>query len=259
MCFTHSTLLQPDITGPGVNILAAYTEARSPTDLEFDKRKVPFNIVSGTSMSCPHLSGVVALIKARNPHWSQAAIKSAIMTTARRSDNMELAIKDASLERATPFSYGAGHVRPNAAADPGLVYDLTPTDYLNFLCVLDYDQSSIAAISGQNYTCPTPKPKLLDFNYPSLSITNLTSTVTVTRVVKLVGPPATYTVRVQSPPGVSVDVSPKSLSFEKEGEEKSYTVKFTLKSQNFGNYSFGRLIWSDGTHHVRSSIVINGV
>ncbi|KAL4185865.1 hypothetical protein AMTRI_Chr10g232930 [Amborella trichopoda] len=252
-------ILKPDITGPGVNILAAYTEARSPTDLEFDKRKVSFNIVSGTSMSCPHLSGVVALIKARNPHWSQAAIKSAIMTTARRSDNMELAIKDASLERATPFSYGAGHVRPNAAAEPGLVYDLTPTDYLNFLCVLDYDQSSIAAISGQNYTCPTPKPKLLDFNYPSLSITNLTSTVTVTRVVKLVGPPATYTVRVQSPPGVSVDVSPKSLSFEKEGEEKSYTVKFTLKSQNFGNYSFGRLIWSDGTHHVRSSIVINGV
>ncbi|ERN19112.1 subtilisin-like protease SBT5.3 [Amborella trichopoda] len=252
-------ILKPDITGPGVSILAAYTEATSPTDMEYDKRRVSFNVVSGTSMSCPHLSGVVALIKARHPNWSEAAIKSAIMTTAHRRDNVESAVKDASLEKATPFNYGAGHVRPNAAADPGLVYDLTPTDYLNFLCSLDYNQSSISAITDQNYTCPTPKPKLLDFNYPSFSITNLTSTVTVTRVVKLVGPPATYTVRVQSPTGVSIEVSTKSLSFEKEGEEKSYTVKFTLKSKNFGNYSFGRLIWSDGTHYVRSAIVINGV
>ena len=73
--------LQPDITAPGVNIIAAYTEANGPTDLEFDKRRISFNAESGTSMSCPHVSGIVGLLKTLHPDWSHAAIKSAIMTT----------------------------------------------------------------------------------------------------------------------------------------------------------------------------------
>jgi subtilisin family serine protease len=73
--------LQPDITAPGVNILAAYSEGTSPTDQESDKRRVPFNIDSGTSMSCPHIAGIAGLLKTLHPDWSPSAIKSAIMTT----------------------------------------------------------------------------------------------------------------------------------------------------------------------------------
>ena len=73
--------LQPDITAPGVSIIAAYTEAQGPTNQVFDKRRVSFNSVSGTSMSCPHVSGIVGLLKTLHPDWSPAAIKSAIMTT----------------------------------------------------------------------------------------------------------------------------------------------------------------------------------
>lgn len=72
---------QPDITAPGVNIIAAYSEAVSPTGEPFDKRTIPFNVESGTSMSCPHVSGVVGLLKTLYPSWSTAAIRSAIMTT----------------------------------------------------------------------------------------------------------------------------------------------------------------------------------
>lgn len=66
-------MLQPDITAPGLNILAAYTEANSPSDR--------FTFASGTSMACPHVSAIAALLKAIHPTWSNAAIRSAIMTT----------------------------------------------------------------------------------------------------------------------------------------------------------------------------------
>lgn len=74
---------QPDISAPGVNILAAWPPQTSPTLTLDDKRSVSWNFQSGTSMSCPHVSGVVALIKSAHPTWSPAAIRSAIITTGK--------------------------------------------------------------------------------------------------------------------------------------------------------------------------------
>jgi subtilisin family serine protease len=76
-----ATHVQPDITAPGVSVIAAWTRANSPTDLAFDKRRVAYNSESGTSMSCPHVSGIVGLLRTLHPDWSPAAIRSAIMTT----------------------------------------------------------------------------------------------------------------------------------------------------------------------------------
>lgn len=73
--------LQPDITGPGLNILAAYTEAHSITGLPGDDRMVRYNIISGTSMSCPHVAGATASLKAYHPSWTPAALHSALVTT----------------------------------------------------------------------------------------------------------------------------------------------------------------------------------
>lgn len=74
-------LLQPDIAAPGVDILAAWSPLSSVSQVEGDNRMVPYNILSGTSMACPHASGAAAYIKSYHPTWSPAAIKSALMTT----------------------------------------------------------------------------------------------------------------------------------------------------------------------------------
>lgn len=80
MCFFF-LLAKPDITAPGLNILAAWSEVSPPTGLVSDPRQVKYNILSGTSMSCPHVAAAAAIVKAMYPHWSAAAIKSALMTT----------------------------------------------------------------------------------------------------------------------------------------------------------------------------------
>lgn len=76
------TCTQPDLTAPGVDILAAWSPVASMSVDPTDKRSVPYNIISGTSMSCPHASGAAAYVKSFHPTWSPAAIKSALMTTS---------------------------------------------------------------------------------------------------------------------------------------------------------------------------------
>lgn len=172
---------------------------------------------------------------------------------------------NASYFRATPFSYGAGHVRPKRAMDPGLVYDLGVNDYLNFLCTLGYNQTLITLFSEDPYACPKQPISLANFNYPSITVPELSgsSPITISRTVKNVGTPGIYRVRVREPAGISVVVEPNSLEFDEIGEEKTFSV--TLKFQEdsaapIKEYAFGKLIWSDSNkHYVRSPIVVKAV
>ncbi|KAL3753123.1 hypothetical protein ACJRO7_000509 [Eucalyptus globulus] len=252
-------ILKPDITAPGVLVIAAYTEAVGPTGQEYDKRRVPYYAISGTSMSCPHVSGVAGLLKTLHPKWSPAAIRSAIMTSATILDNAMESIMNNSFYEANPFSYGAGHIQPNRAMDPGLVYDLGIKDYLNLLCSLGYNAMQISMFSDGAYNC-SKRIGLLDFNYPSITVPMLSGSIMVTRTVKNVGFPGTYRASILEPNGVSVLVKPAYLKFKKINEKKSFKVVLKAKGASVtGDYSFGELIWSDTKHHVRSPIVVKAI
>lgn len=263
-------ILKPDLIAPGVNILAGWTGRVGPTGLDGDKRRVSFNIVSGTSMSCPHVSGLAAFLKAAHPEWSPAAIRSALMTTAYSTYKGGKTITDiATGSSATPFDYGAGHVDPVAALDPGLVYDATVQDYVGFLCALNYTADQIKTVTKADYTCDDKKKYTLgDFNYPSFAVpletassneggADASSTVKYTRTLTNVGEPATYKVSVSSDPTVKISVQPESLSFSQAYEKKTYTVTFTAGSQPSGTTSFAHLEWSDGKHTVGSPIAFS--
>ncbi|XP_030497999.2 subtilisin-like protease SBT1.7 [Cannabis sativa] len=262
-------ILKPDLIAPGVNILAGWTGAAAPTGLDNDKRRVSFNIISGTSMSCPHVSGLVALLKAEYPEWSPAAVKSALMTTAYSMYNNGKTIIDvATGNPSTPFDYGSGHVDPVAALDPGLVYDATIDDYISFLCALNYSATEIKIVTNKDYTCDvTKKYNLGDFNYPSFAVpfqtalgssSSVSSSARYTRTLTNVGAPATYKVKVSSYiSSIKILVQPELLSFSEEYEKKTYTVTFTAPSLPSGTTSFARLEWSDGKHIVGSPIAFS--
>ncbi|KAL3634203.1 hypothetical protein CASFOL_021257 [Castilleja foliolosa] len=259
-------ILKPDLIAPGVNILAAWPDNVGPTGLDSDKRQVKFNIISGTSMSCPHVSGLAALLKAAHPDWSPAAIRSALMTTAYSTYKNATTILDAATgEPSNPFAYGAGHVAPVRALDPGLVYDLCPLDYFKFLCALKYNSEQIEALTNNTFTCDKKiRYSVNDLNYPSFAVpvrANRTGGIVVVkhkRTLTNVGQPGTYKVSISSSSqSVKICVVPKVLTFN-EKESKSYTVTFEVATNIKNNtQQFGRIEWSDGKHVVGSPIAFS--
>ncbi|XP_020588219.1 cucumisin-like [Phalaenopsis equestris] len=238
-------LLKPDLAAPGVDILAAW----SP--LNKNKPGVPYNIISGTSMACPHVSGAAAYIKSFNPTWSPAAIRSALMTTAYAMSST----KNTDAE----FAYGSGHLNPLAALNPGLVYDIEEIDYIKFLCGLGYTTKNLSRITGDSSSCTSKiNGTVFDLNYPSfaLSITkgkpfSATYHRTVTNAG---GTNSTYEASVISGSGLKVNVEPSILSFQNFWEKKSFVVK--LEGETNKTMISAALVWSDGVHKVRSPIVV---
>ncbi|XP_028791018.1 subtilisin-like protease Glyma18g48580 [Neltuma alba] len=253
------SILKPDVAAPGQGIIAAYSFAASPNNLDSDQRRFNYTVQTGTSMACPHVSGIAGLVKNRHPNWSPAMIKSAIMTTASTLDNTNRPIKDEQDSSiATPFHYGTGYVNPNLAIDPGLVYDLKTSDYLNLLCFSFYEERIIEAINyNRPYKCPRSY-RLQDFNYPTITLPFLgVKPVNVTRTVTNVGPPSTYTINIKAPRGFKVVVLPTTLTFQRTNQKKSYMVILqAIRSAKTSKPSFGELTWTDGKHRVRSPIVI---
>ncbi|EYU40429.1 hypothetical protein ABFS82_14G120600 [Erythranthe guttata] len=263
-------ILKPDLIAPGVNILAAWTEAVGPTGLDSDNRKTEFNIVSGTSMACPHVSGAAALLKSAHPDWSPAAIRSAMMTTATLTDNSFSRMTDEfSNKSATPYDFGAGNLNLDLAMDPGLVYDLMNEDYVSFLCSIEYAPTTIQVITRSRVNCPMRKPLPENLNYPSISAliprgsTGVISKMFFRMVTNVGEANSVYGVRVEPPKGVRVVVKPRKLVFSETVRRLGYYVTITVdcKSLVFGDSGavFGSVTWVDGKHVVRSPVLVTQI
>ncbi|EOA20005.1 hypothetical protein CARUB_v10000269mg [Capsella rubella] len=241
-----AAILKPDIAAPGVSILAATT-----TNTTFNDQG--FIMMSGTSMATPAISGVVALLKALHRDWSPAAIRSAIVTTAWRTDPFgeQIFAEGSPRKLADPFDYGGGLVNPEKAAKPGLVYDLGLEDYVLYMCSAGYNESSISQLVGKATICSNPKLSILDFNLPSITIPNLKDEVTLTRTLTNVGPlDSVYRVVVEPPLGFQVTVEPKTLVFNSQTKRVSFKVRISTTHKINTGYYFGSLTWSDSVHNV---------
>lgn len=112
-------LLKPDVTAPGVNILAVIA---GTTVTGFENA---VGLMSGTSMASPHHAGAAALLRQAHPDWTAPEIKSALAMTAKR----EVLLEDGTTA-ADPFARGAGRIQVDRAVRAGLVMHETRADYL---------------------------------------------------------------------------------------------------------------------------------
>ncbi|KAF9602788.1 hypothetical protein IFM89_031557 [Coptis chinensis] len=261
-------VLKPDILAPGVEVLAAWPLDKAITPIgEDDSLNTDYALLSGTSMSSPHVVGIATLLKSAHRDWSSAAIRSAMMTTADVIDNQNEQILDISTGTAgTPLDFGAGHVNPNKAVDPGLVYDIEVEDYINFLCALNYTSQQIKVITRRsNYACDQAN---LDLNYPSFAVVLSNNTNTTTYSFKRVltnvaNSDSVYRAVIWAPSGMEVVVEPSTLTFGSKYTKAEFTMKVVVDVAGHSTQSgyigkHGYLIWYEikGKHVVRSPIVL---
>ncbi|KAL6224822.1 hypothetical protein ACLB2K_003677 [Fragaria x ananassa] len=255
------TVLKPDISAPGTSILASWSPISSASPDPFRPLFSNFNLADGTSMATPHVAGVAALVKSVHPDWSPAAIRSALMTTANAYDNTGSHIKDVNGGLiASPLAIGAGHVRPNNALYPGLVYDAGEDDYKRLLCAMNYTAKQIRTITGSTFKCANWSNTQL--NYPSfIAFLNSDGSNVVQefrRTLTNVGEEEScYSVYISAMAGFKLKVEPERLTFKRKYEKRSY--KLTMEGPKFGNEDVvhGSLSWVDdsGKYIVRSPIV----
>ncbi|GAA1026705.1 hypothetical protein GCM10009557_05380 [Virgisporangium ochraceum] len=245
-------LLKPDISAPGVDVVAAVPPVANALGSFYD-------VKGGTSMAAPHIAGIAALIRAQHPTWSPLAVKSAMMTTAYQTDNQGRPIGQVGLAAAaSPLDMGAGHVRPGSAFDPGLVYDSGPLEWLQWACGVGANLPPLGDGSSVCDAVGTMDPSNL--NYPSIAIGALAGSQTVTRTVtNTTNQASVYVAKVEAPPGVTVKVTPSVLTVLPR-RSATYTVEFTRTSAAFNKYASGAVTLADlRGHSVRSPFTVQPV
>ncbi len=243
-------LIKPDVTAPGMQILAGASPYADPGGNLFQS-------IAGTSMSSPHVAGLLALMDQVNPDWSPAMAKSALMTTAHQDvrDNDRVTPAD-------PFDMGAGHVdpgspaRPGSSFNPGLVYDAGLNEYLGFLC--DAAPEALAPATCESLESVGIPTTATDLNVPSIGASSFPGSLTITRTVTSTAPGnRSYQVDVDAPEGFDVTVSPSSFRIRK-GQSVTYTVEVQNVSAPIEEWRHGSLTWRSGQYEVYSPMSVKG-
>ncbi len=225
-------ILKPDLTAPGVSVLAAVAPPSNFGHL--------WDLYSGTSMAAPQVAGLAAIIASRHPRWTPAMTKSALMTTARPVGNAPL-----------PLQQGAGEVGPRAMLDPGLVYDAGYADWLGYL--RGSGDAAATRLVGGSAAGVDP----VDLNAASIAIGSLVGEETITRTVTNVGGATeSYNARVTGLRGIAASVSRPSITL-RPGQSATFDVTLSARDNaRYGRFARGELVWQGSGGHVVSSPVV---
>lgn len=204
--------LKPDITAPGLHILAGNTPTPESA-LEGPPGNL-FQAIAGTSMSSPHIAGSAALVLALNPAFTPGQVKSALETTAKTT-----VTKPDRVTPADPFDYGGGRVDLTKAGDPGLTMDETAANY------------AASATDALNR---------IDLNLPSVNAPTMPGAITAERVVKNVTSQSLrFMASGTTVDGANITVLPPAFEV-KPGKTQKLTIAITAPDLPDGQY-FGQV------------------
>ena len=226
---SEGDLLKPDITAPGVSILAAVSPPSN------SKRR--YDLYSGTSMAAPHITGLAAFIQGVHPSWTPMEIKSAMMTTAvpTKTDKGK-ASRDA-------LGQGAGQVKPRRFFDPGLFVTSDATQWRGFLTQQGIDTG-----------VPALQPKQV--NVPSLGDGSVTSQTTFRRTFRAT---RAGVWRIKSDvPGFKLKASPAKVRSDRRGDLVDVRFTFIRKDAKLNRYAQGAVTLS-GPTSVRLPVALEPV
>lgn len=204
--------LKPDVTAPGVQVLAGHT----PVGLTQDGGEPGqlFQATQGTSLSSAHGTGVAALVRAAHPEWTAGQVKSALMTSAAQG-----VLKEDGETAATPFDRGAGSIRADRAISPTLTFDVEAGEF----------------VSGAGD--PLGRVHL---NLPSIYANPMPGVLTTSRTaVNVSGRSQEVRVRVDAPAGSSISVTPERFRIG-TGSSREITIAIDSTGLEDGTY-FGAI------------------
>ncbi len=205
---------RPDVTAPGVQILAGNTPLGST---QGPGGSGPygelFQAIQGTSMSSPHVAGAAALLTALHPDWTPGQIKSALMTTA----IMDGVTKEDGVTPADPFDYGSGRIDLHKAAYPYLTIDASAQDFIDY------------------------KDNLWDLNHPSIFIPSMPGKMTVQRTVhNLLNQNKWWSVEAHTPDDLVINVKPW-IKVPKNGD-KTFDIEIDASNVPVGEIRHAQIV-----------------
>jgi len=212
---TTFDVLKPDVSAPGLEILAAVADGTIPPDGEAE-----YDLYQGTSMSSPHDAGAAALLKALHPDWTPAEIKSALMLTG--YDGL---LKEDKNTPADPFDIGAGRIQLELAGLTGLVMDETIANY----------EAADPALGGD------PRSLNLPSLYHSQCVGECSWTRTFTSVADI---SATYT--VSAPEWITVDPATFTIA---PGATQEITITADVTAAPTDEWLFGKVEFNTESTH----------
>jgi hypothetical protein len=196
--------IKPDVTAPGIQILAGNTFGPHPAAVASGPPGEYFMAIAGTSMSSPHSAGVSALVKAAHPDWTPGQIKSALMTSSVQS-----VLKEDSTTPADPFDRGAGSIRADRAVNPTVTFDVTTAEYV------------ASAADPLNR---------VHLNTPSINAPTMSGLLITSRTMKNVsGQHQRLDISTQSSPGTSITVFPSKVNLR---PNESKRIKIVIEAVN---------------------------
>jgi len=206
---------KPDITAPGVQILAGHSPAHlaPPAGVALGPQGELFQAIAGTSMSSPHIAGAGALLAALHPDWTPGQIKSALMTTA-----WTKVVKEDGVTPANAFDDGSGRVNLKDAGDPGLTFNVTKAEYI------------------------VHQADLWNVNYPSIFVPTMPGIMTLQRTAhSVLGANSTWGLKVKDPSASDFKITVPNMVSVSAGGNQQFSITIDASNVPLGQVRMATL------------------